>query len=261
VDQTVLVQGSTAYINVYFSSSDILANSIAVNLVNKYNGDVIPLTPSEAQVTNNRLSFSVALPPNSDLSQYSLIQTSATAPNGSTSTLLSSQSSSQLLVSMQDNAFRSMQVLSYIFSAVILLCALLSKTKGHFSAEEANNVILHALNFAQVCFLFKFTAAFSEGGYFFLDGFGIANLTFFPNFFPPPDYYVETPVEKSLIPDGNLFRNAGCSLSFQIVALGILLVAVLTSLAVQHKKGLEEPPQIRKIMRLGVLLVGFGFLN
>lgn len=54
-----------------------------------------------------------------------------------------------------------MKVLSYIFSAVVLLFSLLTKTKGHFTAEEANNIILHSLNFAQVCYLFKFATTLS----------------------------------------------------------------------------------------------------
>ena len=61
-------------------------------------------------------------------------------------------------------------------------------------------------------------------------------MTFFPNFFTPPNYYVETPVEKSLVPDGNLFRNAGSSLSFQLVALGVLFAAVLASFIYQKVK-------------------------
>jgi hypothetical protein len=240
VDQTVIVQGRTAYINIYFNSTDILANSISVNLVNRNNGDVIPLSPSPRDVTDNRISFAVTLPEGSDLTQYSLIQTTSTAPGGTTSTLLSSQSSNQLLLNdLESNAFSNMKVLSYIFSSVVLLYALLSKTKGHFTAEEANNIILHSINFAQVCYLFKFTTTLTEGGYFFLNGFGIASLTFFPNFFPPPDYYVETPMEKSLVPDGNLLRNAGSSMSYQLVVMGVLLVAVVSSFLYQKGKGLE----------------------
>lgn len=137
VDQTVLVQGKTAYINLYFSTNDILSNTITVNLVNKDNGDVIHLTPSSSlDITDNRVSFSVALPSGSDLSQYSLIETSATNPNGTTSTLVSSQPSSQfILKDLEDNAFSNIKVLSYIFSVIILLFALLTKTKGHFIAE------------------------------------------------------------------------------------------------------------------------------
>lgn len=136
VDQTILVQGKTAYINLYFNSTDILSNNITVNLINKNNGNAIPLTPSSQGVSENRISFSVALPTGSDLSEYSLIQTSATSPNGTTSTLLSAQSSSQLLLNdLEANAFSNMKVLSYIFSAIVLLYALLAKTKGHFTAE------------------------------------------------------------------------------------------------------------------------------
>ncbi len=136
VDQTVIVQGRTAYINIYFNSTDILANSISVNLVNRNNGDIIPLSPSPKDVTDNRISFAVTLPAGEDLTQYSLIQTTSTAPSGTTSTLLSSQSSNQLLLNdLETNAFSNMKVLSYIFSTIVLLYGLLSKTKGHFTAE------------------------------------------------------------------------------------------------------------------------------
>jgi hypothetical protein len=63
-------------------------------------------------------------------------------------------------------------------------------------------------------------------------------MSFFPNFFTPPEYYVETPVEKSLVPDGNLFRNAGSSISFQLIALGVLFVGALVSFIYQRVKGL-----------------------
>ena len=78
----------------------------------------------------------------------------------------------------------------------------------------------------------------SEGGYFFLNGFAISHLTFFPNFFPPPNYYVEIPVEKSLVPDGNLLRNAGSSLSFQIIVISATILAVCISLGVQKARKL-----------------------
>jgi hypothetical protein len=82
--------------------------------------------------------------------------------------------------------------MGYIFSAIMLLFILLTKGKDHFDAEEANNIILHAFNFAQVCYLFKFTTLLDEGGYFFLNGFGIAHLSFFPNFFKEaiPPFYI-----------------------------------------------------------------------
>lgn len=43
--------------------------------------------------------------------------------------------------------------------------------------------------------------------------------------------------------------------------LGALLLAVTVSFMMQKAGSLEEPPQIRKIMRLGALLVGLGFMN
>lgn len=114
----------------------------------------------------------------------------------------------------------------------MLLFILLAKGKDHFSAEEANNIILHAFNFAQVCYLFKFTNLLNEGQYFFLNGFGIAHLSFFPNFFKEaiPPFYVENPIENSLIPDGNLLRNSGFTFSFQLLFLVILIISIIISL-------------------------------
>jgi hypothetical protein len=74
----------------------------------------------------------------------------------------------------------------------MLLFIILTKIKGHFTAEEANNVILHTFNFSQVCYLFKYAAPLDNGGYFFLNGFGVAHLSFFPNFFKGiiPEFYL-----------------------------------------------------------------------
>lgn len=88
-------------------------------------------------------------------------------------------------------------------------------------------------------------------------------MGFFSNFFASliPEYYVEYPVQKSLVPDGNLIRNAGNSLSYQLVVIGAFLLAIIVSFAVQKKNELEEPPHIRKIMRVGILLFSIGFMN
>lgn len=68
-------------------------------------------------------------------------------------------------------------------------------------------------------------------------------------------------MEKSLVPDGNFIRNAGFSISYQLVILGIFVFFVLVSLAAKMVKGLDEPPYIRKIMRIGSLLFYIGFMN
>jgi len=50
--------------------------------------------------------------------------------------MVSSQSSNQLILNgLADNAFSNMKVLGYIFSAVMLIFVLLTKVKGHFTAE------------------------------------------------------------------------------------------------------------------------------
>jgi hypothetical protein len=93
---------------------------------------------------------------------------------------------------LENSSFANLKILSYVFSAVILILLFLTKLKGHFSAEEANNIILHAFNFGQVCYLFIFLSTLEEGGYFFLNGFSITHIGFFPNFFKNfiPDYFV-----------------------------------------------------------------------
>lgn len=92
-------------------------------------------------------------------------------------------------------------------------------------------MILHIFNFGQVCYLFKYASMLESGGYFFLNGFGISHLNFFPNFFSGliSPYYVETEVEKTLIPDGNLLRNAGFTFSFQLIVLGLLAISAVVS--------------------------------
>jgi hypothetical protein len=63
------------------------------------------------------------------------------------------------------------------------------------------------------------------------------------------------------VPDGNFLRNAGFSVSYQIVVLGLLILLVAVSLLAKVVKGLDEPPYIRKIMRVGSLLFYIGFMN
>jgi len=130
--------------------------------------------------------------------------------------------------------------MGYVASSVILIFLLLTKIKGHFSAEESNNIIMHTLNFSQVCYLFAFSTSIDQGSYFFLKGFGIAHLSFFPNFFASlisPDY-VESTLEKNFIPDANLLRNAGFSFSYQLIVLGIWGLAILISYFLKANKNL-----------------------
>lgn len=132
----MVVKGSTAFINVYFANQDILDTSITVNLVNKINGSTIKLIPTSIiDKQNNKLSFSVQLPENFDLSSYTLIETSASGPNGN-STLVSSQPSNQLILNqLADNALSHLNILAYIFSSVMLFFIIITKLKGHFTAE------------------------------------------------------------------------------------------------------------------------------
>ena len=119
------------------------------------------------------------------------------------------------------------------------------------------------LNFIQVVYLFKFTQLHHEGMYHFLNGFGFMHFLMFPNFFYSaiPSGFIEYPVEKSLIPDGNFVRNAGSSISFCLIALLVTGIASIVSYAVYKSKELEEMPQIRKITRIGILAAHVTFLN
>jgi hypothetical protein len=156
VDQVVVVEGDHIFVSMYFNNNDLLDVNISVNLVNK-DGQALPLSGS-VNKSNNMAYFSARLPEGQDLTSYSLVQTNADSPNGN-STLVSAQPSSQLqLKGMAADALANLKVFGYIFSTIMLLFIVLSKIKGHFTAEEANSIILHSFNFAQVCYLFKFSA-------------------------------------------------------------------------------------------------------
>lgn len=45
------------------------------------------------------------------------------------------------------------------------------------------------------------------------------------------------------------------------MVLGLLILLVVVSLLTKVAKGLDEPPYIRKIMRIGSLLFYIGFMN
>lgn len=50
---------------------------------------------------------------------------------------------------------------------------------------------------------------------------------------------MEVPYEKSLVPDGNLLRNAGYTFSYQIIVVGLLAAALIGSLVYSSKNDLE----------------------
>lgn len=99
--------------------------------------------------------------------------------------------------------------------------------------------------------------------YHFLNGFGFMHYLMFPNFFYSaiPDSYLEYPAEKSLIPDANFIRNAGSSISFMLVAALVMGVGAIVSFLLFKLRGLEEMPQIRKITRIGILVIHITFMN
>jgi hypothetical protein len=98
VEQKVVIRKGVAFVNLYFSTSQFETDNLSVSLINKLTGVAIPLQPSgPIDRSENRLYFSVAIPTDQDYSAYSLLQLSSTS-KGTTSTLVSSQSSPQLLL-------------------------------------------------------------------------------------------------------------------------------------------------------------------
>jgi hypothetical protein len=97
VDQKVIIEGNKIRLSIYFANSDLLDTNVSVDLVDKA-GNRISLTPdSSIAKSSNIISLSASLPPGQDLSSYSLIQTTASGPQGN-STLVSAQPSNQLLL-------------------------------------------------------------------------------------------------------------------------------------------------------------------
>ena len=119
------------------------------------------------------------------------------------------------------------------------------------------------LNFCQAVYLFKFTNVHTQGMYHFLSGFSFLHLSIFPNFFVGtiPDDYLELPAEESLIPDSNFIRNAGGSISLLLILLFILSIAMGVSFCLFKKFEAYEMPQIRKITRIGILIIHLTFMN
>lgn len=119
---------------------------------------MLPLSPtSTIDTSNNKVYFSAKLPSGQDLSSFTLIETKAEGKNIN-STLVSAQPANQLLLSsLTTDTLSNMKVFGYVFSVIMLVFVVLTKVKGHFSAEEANNIILHCFNFAQICYLFKYS--------------------------------------------------------------------------------------------------------
>lgn len=85
----------------------------------------------------------------------------------------------------------------------------------------------------------------------------------FPNFFSSaiPHGLKEFPAEKSYIPDGNFIRNAGASVSFLL--LWVVITGLLASVCFVFYKirKLNEIPWIRKIMRIGLVIIQVTFMN
>ena len=168
-----------------------------------------------------------------------------------------------LFYDYRTDPLKGLQYVGLVFTILITIFSIFTKSKGHFIAEEANTIILHMLNFIQVVYLFKFTNVHADGMYHFLNGFGFMHFLFFPNFFYgtiPTDYY-EYPAESSLIPDGNFIRGAGSSISFMLIVLVVMIIAVIVSYLIYRKRFLREMPQVRKITRLGILFIHITFMN
>lgn len=215
--------------------------------------------------TANELTYVADIPPGVKLGSNalgtSLVQDGKEYRN---STYLSSKPFfSFIFYDYQNDPLLGLQYVGLTFTILMIIYSIFVKLKGHFSAEEANTMVLHMVNFTQVVYLFKYVHVHSDGMYHFLNGFGFMHILFFPNFFwnSIPKNYMEYPAEKSLIPDGNFVRNAGSSLSFLVIVLITLAIATAVSFAVFKKSERDEMPQIRKITRIGLLLAHFTFLN
>lgn len=99
--------------------------------------------------------------------------------------------------------------------------------------------------------------------YSFLQGFRFSHFSFFWNAFSsliPPDY-TETNHPESLVPDGNLLRQAGFSLTLQLFLLLFFGLALMVSYIVFCYKRLLEPPYIRRILRILIMLMSLCFMN
>jgi hypothetical protein len=122
--------------------------------------------------------------------------------------------------------------------------------------------LLHFINFAQVVYLFKYIKLDENGFYGFLEGFGYAMFSFFPNFFLKtiPQDYAEITNKSSLIPDANLIRNVGFVFSFQMIVIFLVGLGSLASYVWWKQAKLSVMPQIRKVMRMGAFWFHIGYL-
>ena len=226
--------------------------------------EVLQRSPIKLQATTTSLKYLVEVPPGVKVSNQVLKTNVLQNGQPGDSTYLSSQSlASFLFYDYQMNPLQGLQYIGLGFTILILIYAIASKLKSHFLAEESNTLILHMMGFIQAVYLFKFTRVHPEGMYHFLNGFGFMHILFWPNFFYSaiPPGYREYPAETSLIPDANFLRNAGSSISYALVVLVVLIIAMLVSLLLFKKKFLPEMPQIRKITRVGILLLHLTFMN
>jgi len=135
---------------------------------------------------------------------------------------VSAQFYNQLIVgNYKTTPLQNIKAIGIFVSIMLLLYSNLTKLKSHFLAQEANALILHFINFAQVTYLFKYLKLDDNGLYGFLEGFGYSMLNFFPNFFAKtvPQDYAEITNKGSLVPDANLIRNAGFVFSYQLIVL------------------------------------------
>jgi hypothetical protein len=176
---------------------------------------------------------------------------------------VSAQAYNQLTVGQfRSTPLHNIKAIGIFVSIILLLFSMLSKLKSHFLAQEANALLLHFINFAQVAHLFKYIKLDENGFYGFLEGFGYSMFSFFPNFFVKtiPQDYVEITNKSSLIPDANLIRNAGFVFSYQLIVLVLVGLASLASFVWWKQGNLEVMPQIRKVMRMGVFWFHIGFL-
>lgn len=158
-----------------------------------------------------------------------------------------------------------LKALGIICSVILLVFAVACKCKSHYEAEEANRLVLHSLHFCQMVAMF-YTVYRSPDGrlYNFLKGFRFSHFSWWFTMFSHtlPTGYVEPYQPATLIPDGNIVRNAGFSFSLWIILVAVAVIAlVVVYILYWRNETYPEPPGVRIVLRLLTLFMGLTFMN
>jgi hypothetical protein len=122
---------------------------------------------------------------------------------------------------------------------------------------------MHSLNFCQMVGAFRNVYFPDILLYNFYQGFRFSQFSFFFNIFKHtlPQDYIEPNQPDTLIPDGNLSRNAGFSLTLWIVLIALLIIGIVVIYILFICYEFVEPPGIRLILRLFISLFSLTLLN